>query len=190
MTSVLAGTSDIRFEHRNDPFAYHYFQILEDRYIVAAVGRETSQIIGLPPEKGFEHKAVPDWETANVFLDISSSGDGQKIAMQNVSDIGTPLPIFRSVIDHINDAQPDSDWLMAANPITKRDEFWGVAKRHQGRISEIDLRFVPPNIWGGASETEKALKELHEENNATEVEVRIINPNYSRRGVKGLVSVD
>ncbi len=175
LTSVLGGEADIRFSHRRDQFAYHFFQTIEKRYIVGAIGRERSQIIGRPPEEGFKHHAVPDWETANFLLDMSGPSDGQKVAMQNVADIGVPLPILRSLVDDINEREPDSDWMIAANPISSQEEFWTVADRRRGRISEIDLRFVPPNIWGGASETEKALRELHEQNNATEVEVRIIN---------------
>ena len=99
--------------------------------------------------------------------------------------LGDPTAIFGSLASHINSAET-SDWLIEINPITRRDEFWSAAQRYSGHISEIDLHFAVPNIWDGEFETEKALRDLKEKNNAQEVEVKIknkdakINPDSKR----------
>jgi hypothetical protein len=96
--------------------------------------------------------------------------------MQQVQVIGTPLSVFRSLADHLNRLyQIPSEWSISVNPIARTEEFWAAAARYRNRIGELDLRYVVPNIWDGQTETERALKKLHNETNAQEVEVRLIN---------------
>lgn len=167
--------TDIRFPHLGTMFVFKHFFPLNDHFIAAVIGRERTATIHLPPERAFQEQAVPDWETANVFIDISGDAEGQKVAMHRIRAIGKPLPVFRSLADHINQTDVDSDWTIAVNAITSKQSFWEAAKKYQGRIAEVDMTFIPPNIWKGTTETDKALRELHKENNADEVEVRLKN---------------
>ena len=95
--------------------------------------------------------------------------------MQAVRIVGQPLNVFRSLADHINHNNTNADWAISVNAITSEQEFWTAVDRYKGRIAELDLNFVAPNIWGGTTETENALKKLHAQNNAQEVEVRLKN---------------
>ncbi|MGY4466850.1 D-lyxose ketol-isomerase [Bradyrhizobium sp. LB9.1b] len=104
---------------------------------------------------------------------IDSDPSSQLAAMQQ--SVGHPLPVFRSLVGHLNQTFSEGDWLIEVNPVTTKEEFWSVADRYKGHIAEVDLSFAVPNIWGGQSETEKALNELKNENNAQEVEVKIKN---------------
>jgi hypothetical protein len=165
-------SSDIRFEHYKRPYVYKPFPGLADeQHIIGVIGREHTITVSGPPEEGFAHKPVEDWQTSNVLMDLSKAE--QKVAMQPA--VGAPVGIFRSLVDRINFVQPTAEWMISVNPITRREEFWIAAERNRGHIAEIDLAFVVPNIWGGSSETEKALKELKDKNNAQEVEVKIKN---------------
>jgi hypothetical protein len=138
---------------------------------VGVIAKEHTVTIAGPPEEAFVPKEVEDWDTANVLIDASA--DQQIAAMQPT--VGAAVHIFRSLADHINANNPASEWMIAVNPVTTKEQFWGIAEKYKGHISEIDLSFAVPNIWGGQSETEKALKELRTENNAQEVEVKIKN---------------
>lgn len=177
-------SKEIRFEHYGRAFVFEPFESPLDDKITAVLGREDAVTVAGPPEQKFAHSDVSSWDTANVLIDASQSEAGQKAAMQT-NVLGDPTAIFRSLASHINSAET-SDWLIEINPITRRDEFWSAAQRYSGHISEIDLHFAVPNIWDGESETEKALRDLKEKNNAQEVEVKIknkdakINPDSKR----------
>jgi hypothetical protein len=150
------------------------FLLIGDK-IVGVLAKEDSVRVAGPPEENFALHDVSNWDTANVLIDSSAADDGQKVAMQNVAALGQPPAIFRTLVNHINSANPESDWVISVNAITTREQFWAAAERYRGHISEIDLQFEVPNIWGGESETEKALRELKEQNNAQQVEVKIKN---------------
>lgn len=163
---------EVRFQHYNRPHVYKPFPMVADRsHIVGVIGKEHTITVAGPPEESFVPKPVEDWETANLLLDPSETE--QRAAMQ--AAVGSPLHIFRSLVDYINLANPDADWTIMANAVTRTEQFWSAVERNKGHIAEIDLSFVVPNIWGGSSETEKALKDLKEKNNAQEVEIKIKN---------------
>jgi len=176
--------SEIRFQHYQGAYVYRPFESPGAEYLVGVVAREHLITIGGPPEEQFIHKEIANWETANVLIDSSANEDGQKVAMQQT--IGQPLTIFKSLVDQINSTNQDAEWFISVNPITSREQFWSVAERYSGHIKEIDFDFSVPNIWGGQSETEKALRELKEKNNAQEVDVKIknkdgkLNPDSTR----------
>ena len=176
--------SEIRFQHYQGDYVYRPFESPHADFLVGLIAREHPIIVGGPPEEKFVHKEMPNWETANVLINAPAEENGQIVAMQ--STIGQPISIFRSLADHINASYPGAEWLIAVNPITSREQFWTVAERYAGHIKEIDFEFSVPNIWGGQSETEKALRELKEKNNAQEVDVKIknkdgkLNPDSTR----------
>src|SRR5260370_5154203 len=164
---------EIQFEHFKQPYVFEPFESPQSDKIVGVIGKERSVTVAGPPAEKFAHHEVSNWETANVLIDSSGGGDGQKIAMQTT--IGQPIAIFRSLVDHVNNMHVVLEWLVVVNAITTREQFWTAAERYRGHIAEIDLAFEVPNIWDGQSETEKALRELKEKNNAQEVEVKIKN---------------
>jgi hypothetical protein len=167
-------STEIRFEHYKRPYVFKPFPMLKDSsHIIGVIAKERTITVAGPPEQSFLPKSVEDWETANLLIDTSETE--QRAAMQTQPSVGNPLQIFRSLIDHINITHPNTEWTISTNPVTRREEFWSAVERNRGHIAEIDLSFVVPNIWGGSSETEKALKDLKEKNNAQEVEVKIKN---------------
>jgi hypothetical protein len=163
-------SKETRFEHWKRPYVYKPFSSPDSAYVIGVIAKEHLVTVAGPPEEEFVNKQVEDWDTANVLIDTFSTE--QLAAMQPT--VGAAVHIFRSLADHIN-ASTTAEWIIAVNPVTTKEQFWGVAEKYKGHIAEIDLSFAVPNIWGGQSETEKALKELKTENNALEVEVKIKN---------------
>jgi hypothetical protein len=164
-----------RFMHRRRMHVFTPFPTSESAILCGVIAREHVTTIGRPPEDHYQKEELPDWETANVFIDISGESDGQKIAMQDVQSVGAPLPIFRSFIDYLNADDPKSDWFIAVNTITSDTDFWRVVGQHQGYISEVDLVFAAPNIWHGASETESSLKKLDKDYGVKETQIKLKN---------------
>lgn len=171
---VFGADHNFRYWQKN--YFYKAFpQKSVDNFALGVIAHEHNVTISGPPQEEFAHKDVPDWDTANVFVDVSDHSDGQKLACQSVRGIGEPVGVLRRLVDEINSRYATSDWHASINPITDQDDFWKIAERNKGNIGELDLTFVTPNIWRGQSETEKALRALQQENNAQEVEVRLRN---------------
>lgn len=163
--------TETRFVHRKRAFHFKPFSSPDADHVVGVIAKESAVTIVGPPAVGFAPKEVEDWDTANIFIETSS--DSQKIGMQPT--LGQPLAILRSLVDHLNDANLMAQWLLVVNPITESGKFWSAVSKAKGHISEVDLTFATPNVWGGQSETEKALRRFKTENNAQEVEVKIRN---------------
>jgi hypothetical protein len=170
-------SSEIRFTHRKRMYVYTPFQNATRHILSGVIARERQVTIAKPPEEKYQKESIPDWDTSNVFIDISGEDDGQKVAMQDAPLIGGPLVVFRSLADHINATDRNSDWLIAVNTITSDADFWKIMAENRGYISEVDLVLAAPNIWNGMSETEKALKELDMKNGVKETEIRLKNPD-------------
>lgn len=169
-------SQDIAFTHRRKNYVYKsYTQIEPPGVCMGVIGRPNTVKVGGPPEKGFPDVMVPDWETANLFIDPTAHKDGQKVALQDVKAVGLPLSVLKSLVNRINRSESNSEWQISVNAISEENEFWKVVKTYDGRISEIDLNFVTPNIWRGQTETENALRVIRNKNNADEVEIRLKN---------------
>lgn len=166
--------AEVRFVHANRIHVYTPYPSSDPNILAGIVARERTVTIGKPPEEGYKKEIVPDWDTANVFIDVSGDLDGQKVAMQESDVAARPIAVFRSLTDYLNETYVTSDWLISVNTITSEQGFWDAVAKYRGNITEIDLVFAAPNIWGGKTETENALKQLSGEG-AKEVEVKLRN---------------
>jgi hypothetical protein len=189
-------TNEVRFKHRKQTYVFTPYPSPSGAILTGVVAREHTITVGRPPEENYQKADVPDWDTANVFIDVSGHDDGQKVAMQDVGSVGAPLSVFRSLADYINRREQLADWLIAVNSITSDKDFWKVVAENQGHITEIDLVFAAPNIWGGVSETEKGLKKLEQKNGIKETEIKLrnsegnVNPGTSDDGGVIATSID
>ena len=163
---------EVSFQYRKRRYVYRFYENTSG-VIAAVIGRAHTTTI--TPKEDFQSQEITDWETANVFIDTSGDATGQRVAMQKTSHIATPLEVFRGLTDFINRRDPDTDWTISVNPVSKSNEFWSAVDQYQGKITELDLVYIPPNIWGAQSETEKALKSLQAKTNTDEVDVKLKN---------------
>lgn len=166
---------DYGFQYRKKPYVFKTFSSHDSEHLMGVVGRPHTILVSGPPEDAFQEHPIRDWETANVFIDPVSAQDGQKVAMQETLVIGLPLSVFRALADHINNINANSDWHISVSPIAKKAEFWSVARLHKNELSEIDLTFITPNMFGGEDATIKALKAFNTYNNADSVVVTLKN---------------
>lgn len=172
---IEAFNEPINFLHMNRPFGYVQFDRIGS-VIVAAIGRQRTDEVSAPPESGFQIQEARFWRSANLFIDTDGRPPhGQRVAFQINRQVGQPLPIMRSLIDAKHQAFPDRRWNIAVEPISRQNDFWSVVEQYRGQITEIEIAFIPPNILGTRNETTKALKKLHQENNAQQVEVKLKN---------------
>lgn len=170
----------IDFLHRQKTFIYLHLGIHESdgrSLYVGRIGRLVDAVENAPPEEGFKEVTRSSWRASNVVIDTSDQPDGQIIAFQHHYNIGRPLPIATSLIDHVNRHNQDSGWFIDINPITDKHSFWEAVRQHKGEITAAEFHFATPNILGITSNLNRELKEKRERHNATTVTETLRNPS-------------
>ncbi|WP_164155996.1 hypothetical protein [Sandarakinorhabdus rubra] len=170
----------IDFTHRKTGFVYVSVGAtpLEDGSIVVGrIGRSFVEIVNGPPEAGFQEAEINGWRASNILLDTRQHEDGQKIAMQDRGDVGSPLPVLQSLVAHINAMNPDSGWRIEISVVSNPADFWEAVRRHKNEITAAAFEFVTPNILRLRSSLNESLKGAREDNNAHRVDVVLRNEN-------------
>ena len=165
---------EFQFEARRSPYRYVYIG-QEGSVLLGRVGREKLETVNLPPERAFDETDQARWHVANFLLDVSHHEDGQKIAFEGIHKLGNPLTIVRGMAERINSKNPEARWETTANTITEAQEFWDAVDEHKGKITEMELSFVAPNLLGGHEKLKESLKTLHEENNMQTTDIKLRN---------------
>ena len=173
LKSLLTDT--IGFIHNNKRFLYAHIGNL-DRYILGRIGRLKRETIADDPGTGFAEKSQEVWHAANFIMDITNHPDGQKVALEHVQNVGQPFSIAKSLVKRINyDRSYYSGWDISVNPLSDPKEFWKVASDYKGDISELELTFVAPNLFGGHDKTTKLLTDWREKFNIKSATMRFNN---------------
>ena len=173
-------TQRVNFQHWRRTLVYVPLGVEEQEgelLLFGRIGRPIAAIENAPPEADFEETTRTSWRAANVIIDTSDHSDGQKMAFQHHLNVGRPLPIASGLVNHINETNRDSGWLIEINLITERRSFWEAAERYRGELTSAEFTFVTPNILGISSNLTDELKEIRGQHNATSVTATINNPN-------------
>ena len=149
--------SSPRWRRRYITFSYVFIGA-EEPFLFGRIGRQIREVTSTGPDEKLAEQQEQVWQAANITIDTSGDPDGQKLAFQKWSRIGSPAAISESLINHINHTNPDKGWLISVRAITESKEFWDAAKQSKGRITHLEFTFVAPNIFGGADKTRAALR--------------------------------
>lgn len=167
------------FVHRGADLIYVPIRREEGDDETCTFGRLGKQITtqeNTGPDDNFEATHHTGWRASNLILNTSSAPDGQKLAMQDRGDVGKPLAIVNSLVNHINESLPDSGWTISVNAIIEKQSFWEAVERHKGEITRAEFSYVTPNVPGIRSKLNDRLKEYREQENAQEVTVTLKEP--------------
>ena len=164
-----------QFESRRSAYGYAYIG-QEGSVLLGRVGKLKSETIDLGPDTGFAEINEDRWHAANFLLDVSDHEDGQKITFEEkISQVGTPLSVTRGMIEHINSENTEARWEINANTITETQTFWEAVDKYKGKITEMELSFVAPNLFGSRDKTTELLRDLKEKNNMQTTAVKLHN---------------
>ena len=170
----------IDFIHRKNTLIYVHIGAHESdgrSLLLGRIGRSIDSVENAPPEEEFEEITRSSWRASNVFIDTNDQPDGQIIVFQHHYNIGRPLPIAASLVDHANRQNQDSGWFIDINPITDKQSFWEAVHRHKGEITSAEFNFSTPNVLGITSSLNQELKDKRERHNATNVTETLRNPS-------------
>ncbi|MHB8885687.1 MAG: hypothetical protein ACYC5H_11535 [Methylovirgula sp.] len=170
---------EIVFQHRKQE--YHFVPVAIDgspaemrSLIIGRIGRRRLSIESSPPESGFVELVHPAWTAATVSIDPSHHDDGQKLAFEVNSLVGTPLAIARSLANQINTASREP-FLLEMNAIADPISFWDFEGRNRGQITSITFEFLAPNMFGSKNAFDEELRELRDNEKVQKAKLELRN---------------
>lgn len=173
---------EIRFRYGRREYGFVPLDV-DGPFIVGSFGRELQELIHDGPEQKFSTARRERWEVALFFLDPR---DGVQIAaFQRAPGVGSPRRVLRAFFEEISLQGRADGWSSFFEYIASADDFWAVAERYRGHISEILFRFVPPNALRARDALNDLLRSASRDANSDEVDLRLRN-----RDQKGIAAGD
>lgn len=142
--------------------------------IVARIGRETLSQES-DPENHLRDMVRPQWKACLVIIDPSTHGDGQKVAIESGSQVGSGFGNLESLVTQINSRTPPEPFAIELNPITDQSNFWDYIERNKGNVTSITIEVAMPNMFGGSSSFEEDAKRLRDIEKARKLKETIEN---------------
>jgi hypothetical protein len=166
----------IDFIHRNAPRRYDPdVQQIRDNRIISRIGKQIV-LRESDPDNYLREMKRTQWRACLVIIDPVSHSDGQKVAIEASSAIGSGFGNFESLIASINSRTPPEPFVIELHSITNQDSFWDYVKRNEGMITSITLEVAMPNMFGGESSFEEDVRRLRDREKARRVKETIENP--------------
>jgi hypothetical protein len=144
-----------RFEFSSGTALYHFVPIprLDERYISGWIGRKLVVSEHSPPDRGFDEVRRDSWQASLVVIDPFEHSDGQKLAIENDSRVGTPNRILHHLFFYLNARKQDKFYDVEIEPIFNKNDFWEFAARHRGRIRSLTFEFVAQTCLASADQS-------------------------------------
>ncbi|WP_323796241.1 hypothetical protein [Nisaea sp.] len=144
-------SQQIQFIHRKEIF--HFVPIVDqdDSFpglIAGRIGRLVKVQENEPPERGLTETEREAWHASLVLIDPTHHGDGQKVAFQKDSSIGTPLRLLESLANKINNSGISEPFFIEVAPVADLQTFWDFTKKNEGKVTAVTFEFLAPNMFG------------------------------------------
>jgi hypothetical protein len=118
--------------------------------VAGFIGRRTETLKAQGPEHLFALAPSKEWNAA--FLVVDTRPDQQVVAIEKKHDVGAS----HSVLEHLADSKlkqyRKTAWHVDIEYISNAEDFFEVAKKYLGQITELSFTFHPPNGLRGWDE--------------------------------------
>lgn len=162
----------IQFQHRGAIFHYAPEVGHDVRgAIVGRIGREVTVAENEPPEGHLAPKERGVWRAAVVLIDPTHHEDGQKVAVEHLAAVGSPVPIFESLAGQIN--VRSEPFVLEVNAIVPSETFWNFVRAHEGDVTSIQFEFVAPNMFGEADDYDREMRDMHQQERAQKAKLKL-----------------
>lgn len=168
------------FIHRRQPLVYLPMEIVraaDGDFCHGRIGKRSIDTIVAGPEENFREETQETWRVMDVVLDTRDFPDGQKLAVQDLNDVGKPLPIISSLLEAVNFENRASGWEISAEFVVTPQTFWQAVSENDGRITQAEFTYHVPNVLGIRSKLTERLREYKQRENANEAKVKLSNDN-------------
>lgn len=173
------------FMHRGATFAYVPDESLSDAsLVIGRIGRERLVRDNEPPEQGLHERVHAAWQASVAAIDPRHHEDGQKVVMQERSEIGKPVAVFQSLVAKLN-ADPAAPFTVEAFGIVDPQTFWDFVRSNKGEVVSVTFEAIAPNMFSGKDDFERELRELRDKEKAQRTKVELhndrgLNPDTER----------
>lgn len=147
-------------------------QSAHSRYLFGWIAREKRLLERTPPSEGLEPTEHMSWQAAFVAMDPSDHSDGQKIAVESNTAVGSPASILRSLVKAMNFIS-DAPYSCDVFPIVEEASFWKFAEAHNEQIRSITFDVAAPNMFGDANDFQNELRSLRDNENVSKIKTTL-----------------
>lgn len=159
---------------------FYYLPTSEAQQNKILFGKIGKHLIGeenLPPQEKLEEYTRDSWIASVVVIDPSPQEDGQKLALQTNSNMGTASDLLKNLVKAINTKYSAWPYHVEVSEIVEPKSFWDFVKENEGKITSVTFDFIAPNMLGADDEFESEMREYRDKENARKVKLSIENPN-------------
>jgi hypothetical protein len=142
--------------------------------VVARIGRK-NLVRENDPDNYLHEVTREQWRACLVIIDPTSHEDGQKVAIEENSSVGSGFGNLTSLVAAINSRTPPEPYFIELHSITDQTTFWEYIDRNRGSVTSITLEIVMPNMFGGSSSFEEDAKRLRDREKARRIKETIEN---------------
>lgn len=182
-------SQDFKFMHRNTEY-YYVKAGNSGNNIVGRIGREATFEYHVSPIERLQKASMPAWRAATTVLDPSDGVDGHKFAIEAAPGMGREAAVLASLVGYVNQFI-DSLYLLEANPIVRKGDFFQFVREAGAPISYLSIAFTPPNgIWSSENSAKEEVREVVNKTRASKVVTILSNKNgldLSSDGIKDAV---
>jgi hypothetical protein len=146
------------------------------RHIVARIGKETS-LRDNDPEDHLRDRVRQIWRACLLIIDPSHHSDGQKVAIEAGTAIGSGFGNLQSLVNSINKRVPPEPYAIELHAISNQTNFWDYIHKNEGKVTSITLEVAMPNMFGGESSFEEDARRLRDREKARSLRETIENPD-------------
>ncbi len=173
-------STDVEFTHYGS--LYHYVPkppTKGSEVLIGRLGRKTYSTKNKPPEAGLEEYINETWRAGVIVVDPTEHKDGQKVAMQRLGDVGSPLALLPRLIQALDDqyASDGVPFFTSINPIGNSRKFKKFVKKNRGKITRVTFFLDVPNMFSSDDEYDKEMKAYRDKDHAQKVKIEISNPD-------------
>ena len=178
-------SEEIPFTHYGTKF--HYSPALDDSgdgVVVGRIGKHVLRDENLPPEEGLKDFTRDTWIASVLVLDPTDHEDGQKLAIQDISKVGKPASLIRTLVQIINE-KFNGPFQIEVYQIVDAESFWQYVEQNRGNITSVSFEFVAPNMIGADDDFHKEMRAFKNSERARKVGLKFqnedgVNPETDR----------
>ncbi|SFQ60809.1 hypothetical protein [Donghicola eburneus] len=126
---------------------YHYVPGPKETQIVSIIsgfiGKSVSETVASGPDELFAQTRTKRYKASFISVDIAP--DKQIILFEKRSDVGNSRNILDQLFAQFIRERRSLSWHVDLEFMSRAVDFWKLAKKHEGNITEISFEFLPPN---------------------------------------------
>jgi hypothetical protein len=145
----IVFSDQIKFSSRGRMFYFAPNHERKDDYIILGkIGRRIVEKENASPDESFVDIARDQWHAASVIIDPTHHSDGQQLAMEEKSVVGSSHIILEGLANHLNSNEHRAPYTLDIGAISDPRTFWDFVKENEGNITTLTLEAPVPNMFG------------------------------------------